>query len=360
MTRALKVVAILALMAMFGFGVNRWFALHRSNLATVSAAKANATKPKFELPGNIYISQDGSLYAINGGDITQLPLPNSGAWVQPAALPDGSLLVVRRFQHYSDLYHISPSGEILAQLTDNANAKTLQLNHWAFWPTPAADGNTVFYSTDNPKPPLGTSYEVDFSVWSGSLSGKMLGTRWSTPNNYTGGDIQPVPVPSGGVLYASYATNPSGGVYSVIGYQASPKSRMLPLTSSSTSCNSPALAPDGVTLAMICTADKQSVNLEIAHLEPDGTMSQPSVVVAGCLCNSPSWGPSGGDLLYMNAADATSSFGLWWIKDAAGGGVGPMRMTDPAVDLDATSAAAWYLPPALPSTSPSLTPSASP
>ena len=350
MRRALKVIAVVALMALFGFGVNRWFAIHRSHLTTVATAKASATKPKFSLPGNIYISQGGSLYAINGGSITQLPLPNSGSWEQPAPLPDGSLLVVRRFQHYSDLYHISAGGEILAQLTDNANAKTLQLNHWTFWPSVAADGNTIFYSTDNPKPPLGTSYEVDFSVWSGTLGGKILGSRWSTPNNYTGGDIQPVPVPSGGIVYASYATNPAGGVYSVIGFQATPRSRMVPLTSNTTSCNAPALAPDGVTLAMICTADKQSVNLEVAHLLPDGTLSQPSVVVAGCLCNSPSWSPTGGDLLYMNAPDATSSFGLWWIKGAASGGSTPLRITDPSVDLDATSAAGWYIPPAPPAT----------
>lgn len=127
----------------------------------------------------------------------------------------------------------------------------------------------------------------------------------------------------------------------VLGLQTSPGSRMQSLTTPQQDCGAPAVAPDGVTVAMICTHHGQTADLEVATLT--GNAFGPLRVLAtNCLCNSPSWSPTGDNLLYMNAADPDGNFGLWYI--AAVGGVHPgvpRRVTDASVDLDATSAAAW-------------------
>jgi Tol biopolymer transport system component len=66
------------------------------------------------------------------------------------------------------------------------------------------------------------------------------------------------------------------------------------------------------------------------------------VLVANCLCNSPSWSPTGDNLLYMNASDPDGNFGLWYIAGAGSAHIGvARRVTDSRVDLDATSSAAW-------------------
>ena len=145
------------------------------------------------LRGTIFVSQDGAIYAISGSRVRRLPLPAGGAWIQPRALPDGSLVVVRRFDEYSDLYHVSAAGKVIAQMTDNDQAtsnKTLQLDHWVLWPAIGADGTNVYFATDAPKPAPRQSYEVDFSLWSAPISGGMSigdqgvtgGTRWSVPD----------------------------------------------------------------------------------------------------------------------------------------------------------------------------------
>jgi hypothetical protein len=92
---------------------------------------------------------------------------------------------------------------------------------------------------------------------------------------------------------------------------------------------------------MVCTNSGQTANLEVATLA-GSALGPLRVVVANCLCNSPSWSSSGDSLLYMNASDPDGNFGLWYIAGAGGAHPGaPRRVTDSRVDLDATSAAAW-------------------
>ncbi len=115
---------------------------------------------------------------------------------------------------------------------------------------------------------------------------------------------------------------------------------MVSLTTPAQDCGAPAVAADGVTIAMVCDLG-QTADLEVATLNGT-TLSAPRVVVANCLCNSPSWSPSGDNLLYMNASNVDGNFGLWYIANA--GSAHPAsakRVTDASVDLDATSAAAW-------------------
>ena len=217
-------------------------------------------------------------------------------------LADGSLLVIRRFDEYSDLYHVTSTGHVLSQLTaddQSTTNATLQLDHWILWPSVAPDGTDVYFATDAPKPAPNKSFEVDFSLWSAPLgapfsigdAGVAGGTRWSVPDLYTGGDIEPVPLPSGGVLYSSYANTGKGTVVTVLGLQTGPNSPMQSLTTPQQDCGAPAVASDGVTVAMVCTNSGQSADLEVATLEGN-TLGPLRVLAANCLCNAPSWSPS--------------------------------------------------------------------
>jgi hypothetical protein len=319
---------------------------------TNAAALISTTTPQVRLPGTIYVSQEGSIYAISGSKVRRLALPSGGDWTQPRVLPDGSLLVIRRFDAYSDLYRVSASGRVLSRMTSDdpsTTNRTLQLDHWVLWPSISADGTQVYFATDAPKAKPNQSYEVDFSLWAAPLSGGFSiadagvtgGTRWSVPDVYTGGDIEPVPLPDGSVLYSSYANTGKGTVVTVLGLQTSPGSRMRSLTTPQQDCGAPAVAPDGVTVAVVCTHTGQTADLEVATLTGN-TLGPLRVLAANCLCNSPSWSPSGDSLLYLNAADPNGNFGLWYIAGASG--LHPdvaRRVTDASVDLDATSAAAW-------------------
>ena len=345
-----RTLILIVLMVASCAAANRTLAVLQTH--TSAGSLVDTTSPQVTLPGTIYVSQQGAIFAIKGTSVRRLPLPAGGAWIQPRALPDGSLLVVRRFDEYSDLYHVSASGRVLSAMTSDDQStgnRTLQLDHWILWPAVSPDGTTVFFATDSPKPAPLQSFEVDFSLWSAPVGGAITigdsgvngGTRWSVPDAYTGGDIEPIPLPDGDVLYASYANTGKGQVQSVLGLQTGPRSRMVSLTSPAQNCGTPAVAADGVTVAMICSNGGQSADLEVATLE-GSTLSAPRVLVANCLCNSPSWSSSGANLLYMDASDPDGSFGLWYIAGATN--LHPRaarRVTDTSVDLDATSAAAW-------------------
>jgi Tol biopolymer transport system component len=345
-----RAAVLVALMIASGLAANRTLAVLQTH--TNAAALISTTSPQVRLPGTIYVSQQGSIYAISGSQVRRLALPSGGDWTQPRVLIDGSLLVVRRFDAYSDLYRVSASGRVLSRMTSDDPSTTngtLQLDHWVLWPSISPDGTEVYFATDAPKSKPNQSYEVDFSLWAAPLNGGFSiadagvtgGTRWSVPDVYTGGDIAPVPLPDGSVLYSSYANTGKGTVVTVLGLQTSPRSRMRSLTTPQQDCGAPAVAPDGVTVAMVCTHTGQTADLEVATLT-GSALGPLRVLVANCLCNSPSWSPSGDNLLYMNAADPNGNFGLWYMAGA--GGVHPgvaRRVTDASVDLDATSAAAW-------------------
>jgi Tol biopolymer transport system component len=345
-----RAAVLMVLMIASGLAANRTLAVLQTH--TDAAALINTTSPQVRLPGTIYVSQQGSIYAISGAEVRRLALPSGGDWTQPRVMPDGSLLVIRRFDAYSDLYHVSAAGLVLGRMTSDdpsTTNRTLQLDHWVLWPSISPDGTEVYFATDAPKSKPDQSYEVDFSLWSAPLNGGFSigdagvsgGSRWSVPDVYTGGDIEPVPLPDGSVLYSSYVNTGQGTVVSVLGLQTTPGSRMRSLTTPQQDCGAPAVARDGVTVAMVCTHLGQTADLEVATLAGSSLVSL-RVVAANCLCNSPSWSTTGTNLLYLNAADPDGNFGLWYI--AAAGGVhpgAPRRVTDASVDLDATSAAAW-------------------
>ena len=345
MKRALTVILLLALMAGFGLGVNRLIASRKHNIPTESSVFIpTATRPKIVLPGTLYLAQNGDIYRLSDGFFTDLHLSTaSGSWMQPAYVPNSQdIVAVLRAAEYSNLYLLNSQGSIIRRLSNNANVHldTVYLNHWMFYPHMGADGNTLYFSYDQPK--NSSTLAVDFSVWSGTLSAKLAAAQLTNSNPFTGGDVDPTPMASGTIIYSKYAIG-SGNAYSQVALQGKPLSKPIILTTPAQDCGQPAPSPDGTKVAMICIGGTglQSTRLEVATLNGT-TLSTPRVVVAHCLCNAPSWSPSGDNLLYMNASNPDGNFGLWYIANAGGAHPGAAkRVTDASVDLDATSAAAW-------------------
>ena len=340
MRRFLSVVVLLALMAGFAFGVNRYLASRQTKVA--QAATPTQTKASFVLPGTLYLAENGDIYKLNGGTFTDLHLPsNIGTWMQPALVPGTqNIVAVARAAAYSELYLVSGSGQILQQLSHNrTTSSTIQLNHWMFWPSVAADGNTIYLSYDAPKSPQ--SYEIEFAIWKGTLNGKLAAKQQTTPFSYTGGDTEVTPLTNGDLLYAKYEIS-GGNVYSRLALQTKPLIEPTYLTDATSDCAQPAVSPDNTMVAMVCTngTGLQSTSLQVASLQGT-TLGTPRVLVASCLCSAPTWAPDGSGLTYFAPGDATGHFQLWWISGAGGlTPKAPMQVTT-QLDFDATSPPAW-------------------
>jgi len=342
MRRALTTVVLLALMAAFGFGVNRFLASKRhAAQAQAAVAKPTQVKPAFILPGTLYLAQHGDIYRLHAGTFADLHLPNKGTWMQPAVVPGTTNIVaVLRTDAYSDLYLISSSGATLQQLTHNAtSSRTIQLNHWVYWPAVAADGNTIYVSYDSPK--TTDSYRIDFAVWKGVLNGVVTAHELTVPFQYTGGDVKATPMSSGNVLYAKYQIS-GVNVFSRIALQTKPLAFPVDLTAVTDDCGQPALSPDETLVAMLCEGGTglQSTRLEVAPLT-GSVLGAPRVLVDNCLCAAPVWAPDGSGLVYDAPADASGHFQLWWIAGAAGVKPKAPRAVTDTLDLDALSPVAW-------------------
>jgi len=353
---------LLVLMAGFGLGVNRWIASHKTNL-TAPATTPDKTQSLITLPGTIYLSQDGTLYAFNSGKFTTLAAPKTDsigeaiAWSQPTILPNGNLLAVMRGAEYSDLYELSPQGAVVAQLTHNYvgnDPATIRSDHWIEWPRLSPDGQTLFFSLDSPKQL--NSYEVDFNIWSTPLTtpsivtaskylsnGKVVGTHWTTPDYYTGGDTDPMPLRGGGLLYVSYSITGDGKAASTLNLQATPRARSIQLTTPAQDCNAAVLSADQTEVAMVCSNNSQQTNIEVASFNGT-TLGTPKVLVQNCLCASPQWRPDGGGLIYIAPSDTTGHFQLWWLANAASPNPAQPELITNNLDFDAASVPSWSFP----------------
>jgi len=309
---------------------------------TKSKTTATVTTPKnahgIVLPGTIYLAQGGRLYAYHSGDFTQLRTED-GAWSQPAVVPGaGQLLAVNRGAEWSDVYLLADNGTTVRQLTrNNRSTKDLSLNHWAFYPHPAAGGE-VLYSYDSPK----DGYEVDLAIWQMSLARTQASAvRRTEPNGYTGGDVYPNPLNGGGVLYSKFKSDATTGtIVSELWLQLGLRTAGAALTDPQDDCGQPALSPDQTLVAMVCTGGKQAGRLEIASF--DGQQLGPAVTLATGQLAAPAWSPDGRRIAYLAPAAAQGPFQLWEV-DLSGGPAHPkpaQRATE-NLDLDATSPPAW-------------------
>jgi Tol biopolymer transport system component len=321
---------------MVAFGAGVYLILGHSKSQSLRAASAPTEEHGVVLPGTIYLAQGGSLYTYAGGKFTKLP-SGPGAWMQPTLTSDHSQLVaVNRAAQSSDLYVLGLDGRVLKQLTHNARStKSLDLNHWAFYPRSTTDGQ-ILYSYDSPK----FGFLIDLAIWQmplGASQGQAI--RRTTPNDYTGGDVFPNPLPSGGLLYAKYAINGTGSVYSQLWLQAGQRTAGKELTQPADDCGQPALSPDGTRVAMICTSGQQTGRLEVAAF--DGQQLGSPLTLASGQGGSPAWSPDGSQLVFLAPGQAQGRFQLWTITVPTGGKPGQLRQVTGNLDFDATSPPAW-------------------
>lgn len=357
MARRFTLLLLIPMMLTVSLGTYLYLGSLKSGALKQRAQAPTVVKPKFTLPGTMYVVQGGALFKFENGVFTQLA---TGNWAQPALTPDHTRLVaVQRAAQSSDLYLLDLKGHIVKRLTQNS-ARIIDANHWAFYPRVSPDSSSIVYSYDSPK----YGFQVDFSIWTIPINGTQAqARRRTTPNDHTGGDIDPIPLGATGLIFVRHS-NDATGVRSQIWYQPWPGALGYALTSPLDDCGQPALSPDQTQLAMICSAGKQSTRLQVAPF--NGTaLGPPRVLIDGGLSAQPTWSPDGAGLAYYAPAGAAGHFELWWVPVGAvvpvatlrpsaspaastrapvvttAAPVVPLQVTQ-GLDLTATSAPAWY------------------
>jgi hypothetical protein len=316
-SRFLLGLGLCVLMLLTSFTTYSYLGGHKSKVG-VPAQKPTAATPRskaFSLPGTLYLAQSGALYSLSAGRFHQLT-PEDG-WTQPALYPDGSaLLAVKRTNLYSDVYVLSLYGAVIAQETNNTaplRDPDTGSRHWSFYPRLTPDRNTLFMSYDSPK----YGYDVPFSIWAMPVGGTIRQAKlWTNSIDYTGGDMQPVPVSNSAIIYTKYSYGPDGNLVGQLWLTSRAYTAGRELTSPQDDCSQPSLSPDGHQIAMICTYERQIARLEIGSW--DGSkISGRHYVIADQLVAQPTWAPDGSGIAYLAPATGGAPFQLWFLpKDA--------------------------------------------
>ncbi|MBO0681658.1 MAG: PD40 domain-containing protein [Candidatus Dormibacteraeota bacterium] len=340
-SRPLAVLLVLVLAAGFGLGVYNLLG-HLRNTGTLAGKATDPTQLQalVDLPGTMVVAQGGNLYSLHGGHFTKIA---GGSWTQPAVTPDHQhLIAVHRERDFSDLYELSTAGAVQRQLTNDASTQ-VDLNHWSFYPYVSPDGTTVYYSYDRKY--FQGSFLVDLSIYRMPLAGSQRqAVAWSTPNQGTGGDLRPIPLASGGLLYAkSDIDNATNQVISRIWYQRGQRTVGAGLSPDGQRCQMPSLSPDGTRVAMVCSAENSSVaQLEVAALDLGQlTLGTPTVLETG-LPSAPSWSPDGRGLVYYAPQSGqTGPFQLFYVQIPTKGAPAPKAVTANA-DFDSSAPPVWW------------------
>lgn len=311
--------ALAVLMVLTSVGTYLYLDHHQSKVAA-PVEKPTLSKPRPEalvLPGTLYLAQSGALYSLSAGRFHQLT-PEAG-WMQPAATPDGNgLIAIKNGGYYSDVYLLNRFGTPVRQVTSNAYRRGMNdpsSNHWSFYPRLSPDGGTVWMTYDGNK--CEGCLVIMFDIWSVPVSGNMRQARlWTDSNLGTGGDVQPVPVPQGGVIYTKYGYDDQGRLTGQLWYTNRPGSAGRALTTQAEDCRTPALSPDGSQLAMVCTYEKQLSYLTIASWNGSGLGPRRNLITDQ-LVAQPTWAPDGSGIAFLAPAAPDAPFQLWWLPSAA-------------------------------------------
>src|SRR5438477_11390658 len=89
------------------------------------------------------------------------------------------------------------------------------------------------------------------------------GKLWTSAADYSGGDVQPIPVRTG-MIYTKYSYGPDDKLVGQLWFTNMAYSAGRALTTPGEDCRSPAVSPSGTPIAMICTYDPHISYLMIA------------------------------------------------------------------------------------------------
>jgi len=334
MTRWLIGFGLLIAMVAFGVGVYEAAGYLRGHRNVVHRP-TEVSAPS--LPGTIYVVQNGAIYRFQHGNFAQIT--SEGGWMQPSAAPNHQLVAVRRQGNYSDLYLLSAaSGKTVTQLTHDSSTRAVEDNHWVFYPRFSPDGQTVFYDFD-PKDVYST-YRVDLAIFASHIDPSSRATVWTQPNEYTGGDVNPVPLSGGGLIYTKYSIDDAFQVHSQIWVQLKAGSPGAALTGAELGCYEPAISPDEKLLAMVCNhGSNQTANLEVATLDLRSlSLGSPATLVTGQLVASPAFSPDSKAIAFLAPAAPGGHFQLWTVGSS---GPASRRAITSDLGLDADSAPVW-------------------
>ena len=290
----------------------------KTSKISVPPAKPTSASPRAQaltLPGTLYLAQSGAIYSLAAGRFHQLT-PEAG-WTQPSLSSDGSsIIAVKQAALYSDVYVLNRFGTVVRKVKSNAAPPRLAYdtgqNHWSFYPRLSADGKTLWMAYDKPK----FDYDVVLSIWAMPFGGTITqGKLWTNAADYTGGDVQPVPV-SGGVIYTKYDYGPDEKLVGRLWFTNRAYAPGKALTTPGEDCRNPAVSPDGTQIAMICTYEKQLSYLTVASWN-GSTLGARKNIITNQLVAQPTWAPDGSGIAYLAPGVAAGPFQLWWLPRAA-------------------------------------------
>ncbi len=324
---------LIAAMLAFGAGVYFVAGALRANHRVVHRP-SEVSAPS--LPGTMYVVQAGAIYRFHHGSFTQVT--SESGWMQPSVAPNNQLVAVRRQANFSDLYLLSTYGNTVAQLSHNASTRTVEDNHWIFYPRFSPDGKSLFYDFD-PKDAF-SSYRVDLAIFASPMGGGSGALEWTKPNDYTGGDVQPVPLRDGSLIYTKYSIDDSFQVHSQVWIQRRAGSEGLALTPPELGCGSPAVSPDEKLIAMVCTrGSNQAAELDVAAFDANNlTVGSPATLVGGRMVASPGFSPDGKSIAFLAPDAPGGHFQLWTVSSS---GPASVREITSDLALDSASAPVW-------------------
>ena len=328
--------AVIVAMCLFGLGVYHAVALFKGARTQIQVP-TDAGAPA--LSGKVYVEQSSAIYRFDHGSFRRITAEEG--WMQPSVSPDGGELVaVKRGVNRSDLYVLGSTGRVPMPLTNN-QSQSVEGNHWAFYPRFSPDASTVYFSYDLKDPY--NNYRVDLAIFSTSADPQSSNAvQWTQPNQYTGGDVEPVPLQRGGLIYTKFSIDDQSVVHSQVWFQAAPGSAGTGLSKPADDCAQPALSKDETMVAMVCRhGGLQSADLEVASFDAAApALGEPVVLVRGGLVASPAFSPDGKLLAFLAPVEPSGPFQLWTVASSATPASAPRQITR-RLDLDPSSAPAW-------------------
>lgn len=325
-SRFLLGVGLIGLMVVASFGTYTYLGGRQSKVAVV-AQKPTTASPRpnaFTLPGTLYLSQSGAIYSLSFGRFHQLTAQDG--WTQPSLFPNNSnLLAVHRLYDHSDVFVLSRFGTPVEQWTsNNASGPDTGARHWSFYPRLSPDQGTLWMSYDEPK----VGYDVPLSIWAVPAGNSIRqGKLWTNSVDYTGGDVEPIPLRTGGIMYTKYSRDDNANLTGQLWLATRPSrpsagltlttegAEGQPLTSTDEDCAQPSISPDGGQVAMICTYQKQVSYLVVASWN-GSSLGPLRAVITDQLVAQPTWAPDGSGIAYLAPGVGASNFQLWFLPKA--------------------------------------------